>query len=250
MAKSDLIDPSSPPVATAPEWDKDPIVCVSARERDLSFPASLLTREATPADIAKWTGADLMAARNEHTFRLCAGVNFLGTFTTQWRLRDVQSQAQAPKAAPSPDECGIIWPSSRADGVINGAPMFKFPESRALNPAAIHAGWMRVLAYLRAQEAARAADTGAAPLVLFAPDNGHDAPQVILCRLSEVLTQRTTLGQQAHPHMVNAIKWAKDGAHLGALHDYAVRSPSAWNIAEACRIRAAHAPRLAQVGRG
>ena len=33
--------------------------------------------------------------------------------------------------------------------MINAAPMFKFPETRLLNPEAVHAGWMRVLAYLR-----------------------------------------------------------------------------------------------------
>lgn len=242
-------DPSNEAPPNSPEWDRDPIVCISARERDLSFPAAVLTREPTEADIAKWTGADLMAARNEHTFRLCAGVNFLGTYTTAWRLREVQNQALAPRGNPPADECFTLWPSSRADAVINAAPMFKFPETRLLNPEAVHAGWMRVLAYLRSQEAARAADTGAAPLVLFSADNGYESPQVIVCRLSEVFTQRTLAGQQAHPYMVNAIKWAKDGQHLGALHDYAARSQSAWNIAEACRVRAAHAPRLAQVGR-
>lgn len=239
-------DPSSDTTPNSAEWDRDPIVCVSARERDISFPAALLVRAPTDADVAKWNGDSLTAARNDQRFRLAAGVNFLGTFTTQWRLRDIPSQNAAPKLAPSPDHCAVIWPSSGADGTINAAPVFKFPGTMTLNPAAIHAGWMRVLDYLRAQEARHAADTGQAPLVLFAPASGHEAPQVIVCRLSEVLTQRTEAGQQAHPHMTNAIKWAKNGAHLGALHDYAVRNPSGWNIAEACRQRAAHAPKLAQ----
>ena len=226
------------------------MVCVSARERDISFPAALLVREPTEADVAKWNGGrdDLMVMRTEHRMRLSAGVNFLGAFTSQWRLREVPNHQSAPKSPPLPDTCAILYPVTDAAGVINSAPMFKFAESRALNPAAIHAGWLRVLKYLRDQEARAASDTGAAPLTLFTAPDGHDAPQVVLCRLSEVLTQRTTDGQHAHPHMFNSIQWAKNGAHLGALHDYAARNPSAWNIAEACRVRAAHCPSLVAAG--
>ena len=243
MAKTsaDLPLDLSMPVA----WDRDPIVVASRRARVLYFPAKLLLAEVTEVDLAKWSHKDSTGMeRGDASVRIEAGVTFIGAFTTQWALRTVTSTAQAPKSSPPFDACTLLWPSSTTDNTIKKAAAFRVPGTSDVSPAAVNAGWLRVFAYLRKQEERVLADTGAPSLALFTALDGFDAPEVIVTRLSDILGQRTEAGQHAHPHLANAIAYSKNGRHLGALHDYAVRHPGAWSIVESCRAQAVRCPGL------
>jgi len=243
MAKTsaDIDAPPANPVA----WDRDPIVVASRRARVLYFPAKLLLAEATEADLARWsdknsTGMD----RGDASVRIEAGITFIGAFTTQWALRNVASFQQAPKSAPPVDACTLLWPAGTADNTIKNAAAFMVPGSRDVNPPAVNAGWLRVFAYLRKQEERVLAAEGAPSLALFSALDGFDAPEIVIAKLNDILGQRTAEGQHAHPHMANAIAYSKNGRHLGALHDYAVRHPGAWSIVESCRAQAVRCPGL------
>ncbi len=234
-------DASSP----SPAWDRDPIVVASRRPRVMYFPAKVLLGEPSAADLKKWHGPEATGMdRGDVAMRIEAGITFLGAFTTQWMLRGVQSMSQAPKVAPGPDLCTVLWPTGGADNTIRNAQAFKVPETKDLNPVAINAAWCRVFKYLRDQEKRVLAESGEPSLALFATLDGFDAPEVVITKLSDILGQRTQEGQWAHPHMSNAIAYAKNGAHLGALHDYAVRTPGAWSIVESCRAQAVRRPGL------
>lgn len=229
------------------EWDRDPYAIASRRARNIAFPAVLLLRPATETELAKWRDATGME-RGDATMRIEAGVTFLGALTTQWALQSVDDRAKAPKQAPPVEACTLLWPSGTADNTIKTAAAFRCagaPET--IDPAKVSAAWRRVLDYLRAEEARIIEESGNPSLALFTAVSGFDAPEMVVCRLSEVLGQKTDAGQAGHQHLSNAIAWAKNGRHLGALHDYAVRTPGAWSIVESCRARAIRAPSL--VGR-
>jgi hypothetical protein len=178
--------------------------------------------------------------------RIEAGITFLGAFTTQWALQTVDTRDRGPKmSAPPLDACSLQWPAGTADNTIKTAGAFRCagaPET--VDPAKVSAAWRRVLDYLRAEETRIIEESGNPSLGLFTAVSGFDAPEIVVARLSEVLGQKTDAGQAGHQHLSNAIAWAKNGRHLGALHDYAVRTPGAWSIVESCRARAIRAPSL------
>jgi hypothetical protein len=228
----------------SPEWDRDPYVIASRRARNIAFPAILLLRDPTEEERAKWKDATGME-RGDATMRIEAGVTFLGALTTQWMLQSADSHAKAPKSAPPADVCSLIWPAGTSDNTIKNAAAFRCtgaPES--IDPAKVSAAWRRVLEYLRAEEARVIERDGNPSGALFTAVSGFDAPEMVVCKLSEVLGQKSSAGQAGHQHLSNAIAWAKNGRHLGALHDYAVRTPGAWSIVESCRARAIRAPSL------
>lgn len=235
------------PAPYVPTWDKDPVVLVSRRARIIPFPTVVLLREPTEADRRVIDAPpELGKARDESMMTVLSGVNFLGTLTTAWdpALHRAPSHQEAPRAAPSTDRCLLLAPASRTVNLAT-RPGFVDRESGLLRPEAVHAAWTRVLAWLRAQEDAQIAGPEArANVPLFTPDQGHDAPEFVVCRMSELLTQRTTAGAHAYQHAFGAIPHAKHGAHLGGLHDYAVRTPTGWTLVAACRARAQHVPAL------
>lgn len=230
----------------APKWDADPMVLCSRHGRMLSFPTLLLLREPTEADKALLAAPlELGKIRDESMMTVLAGVNFLGALTTAWdplMFRAASHQA-APKAAPPTDRCILVAPYSRNVNLADRVG-FKDRETGVVKPEAVHAAWMRVVTWLQAQEAAQVARDGQANVPMFATEQGYDAPELVLCKLSEVLKQQTEAGEHGYRHALGAIPHARDGSHLGALHDYAVRSPASWTLAQACRTRAAAAPGL------
>lgn len=238
----------SEPEPTPPfvlKWDPDPEVVCSRRTRDLSVPAALLMREPTEKELAAWADPQDMSMVARVTVRLNAGANFLGAGVTQWLYRGLTSYAQV-KGTPGPEAVVTLWPKSSEDNTIANAPRFKGHESNAVDPSKVRAAWGRVLAYLRRQEEVALERDGVAPVTLFSPLAGFDAPELVTCRVSELFRMSTAEGQQAQPHVMNSIKWAKDGRHLGALHDYALRHPGGGGgaIATACAQRLQGAPGL------
>lgn len=226
------------------EWDRDPYVIASRRARNIAFPSVLLLRDPNEAELAKWKDATGME-RGDATMRIEAGITFLGALTTQWMLQNVTSNAKAPKAEPPLDACSLLWPAGTSDNTIKNAAAFRCKDApETIDPLKVSAAWRRVLGYLRAEETRIVEESGNPSLALFAPVSGFDAPELVVARLSEVLGQRTEAGQAGHQHLSNAIAWAKNGRHLGALHDYAVRTPGAWSIVESCRARGIRAPSL------
>ena len=244
MATNEARDTADAPTLS-PAWDRDPVVVASRRPRVMYFPGKVLLGDPTPADLKRWSGGDSTGMdRGDVAVRIEAGITFLGAFTTQWALRGVASMAQAPKSAPGHDLCSVLWPTGGADNTIRNAQAFKVPDTKEMNPAAVNAAWLRVFRYLRDQEKRVLAESGEPSLALFTTLDGFDAPEIVITKLSDILGQKTQEGQWAHPHLSNAIAYAKNGRHLGALHDYAVRTPGAWSIVESCRAQAVRRPGL------
>jgi hypothetical protein len=229
-----------------PKWDADPVVLCSRRARIIPFPTVLLLREPTAADLQAINAPpELGRVRDESQMTVLAGVNFLGAFTTAWdplMFRAASAQA-APRSAPNTDHCILVAPYCR-NGDLSKRPGFFDRDTGRVRTEAVHAAWLRVLAWLRTREAAQVERDGQANVPLFVAEQGYDAPEFVQCRLSEVLTQRSESGQHAFQHAQGAVLHSKDGAHLGALHDYAVRTPTGWTLATACRQRAMAAPNL------
>lgn len=240
-------DPARSTAPYTPRWDPDPVVLCSRRSRIIPFPTLVLLREPTDADRkALEAPPELGKLRDEGQMAVAAGVNFLGTLTTAWdpaMYRAPSSQA-APKSPPNLDRCLLVAPSSR-NVQLDKRPGFVDHETKLVKPEAVHAAWTRVLNWLRAEEQRQIdGPEGRANVPLFVAEQGFDAPEFVVCRLSEVLSQRTTTGGHAYQHAQGAIAHAKHGGQLGALHDYAVRTQTGWTLAVACRARAAAAPSL------
>lgn len=241
-------DPARAPAQPyARKWTQDPMVLCSRRARIIPFPTVLLLREPSESDRAAIAAPlELGRSRDESHMTVVAGVNFLGAFTTAWDPVMVRagSAQQAPKSPPPADHCIIVAPYSRNVN-LDKRPGFIDRETGLLRPEAVHEGWLRVVAWLRAQEQAQIdGPTGQANVPLFTTEPGFDAPEFVLCPLSEVLSQRTDAGRHAYAHAQAALPHAKDGAHLGALHDYAVRVNTGWTLVAGARARAAAAPAL------
>lgn len=230
-----------------PKWDADPVVLCSRRSRIIPFPTLLLLRQPTEAEArAIAAPPELGKVYDTGHMTVDAGANFLGAMTTAWdpqAFRAASSQA-VPRGAPSVDHCILVAPHSRSINIERRAG-FVDRDTGLVIPSAVHAAWMRVLDWLRAQEAAQiAGPAGQANVPLFTAEQGYDAPEFVVCKLSEMLSQRTEAGQHAYQHAHGAIPHAKDGAHLGALHDYAARTTTGWTLAVACRARATQQPGL------
>lgn len=236
--------PAAPPSFA---WDRDPVVVVSRRPRNVAFPGGLVHRDPTPAEIKAWRDPTSRGAA-EHRLTLGAGVNFLGALTSSWALRGVPGPGQAPRSAPPEQDLMVITPDTTASALLRG-PGFIDRDSRRVVPALVHAALVRVLDWLRAEEKHLESTSGIQPL-LFTADDGFDpmGPEVAVMPLSEVFSQRTDRGRYAFAATLASLKWAKHGSHLGALHDYACRDPSAWNVTLGARERLGKAPSLAGVG--
>lgn len=242
MTKPPAASPSDQPAASF-EWTRDPVVAVSKRTRNLTFPSSLLLREPTDAERARWKDGDRRDPVPTSTFTLYAGVTFLGAMTSVFALRDVAGPGQAPRAAPPESAMLIVAPTGNAGGVFTSGP-FTDRETRKVVPALVHAAWMRVMRWLEADDKVTAEKRTSGLPLLFTAGDGYDAPEVAVLRLSEALTQRTDAGRLAYPAITSSIKWAKDGGHLGALHDYAVREVAAWPLVGDIRARVGRVPSL------
>ena len=245
------VDPS--PVAPA-GWDRDPLVAVSRRTRNIAFPSALLMRAPTDADADAWETPqgehfaaqyNAISRRNDRVLTLEAGVTFLGCYTTAWTLRAASAPSMVPKDPPSLDSCILVSPGSSARDIVLGTRSpFMDHGAKRIDARLVRLAWERVLAYLRASEdRAHARDPSAQRL--FTTDDGFDHPEVVVCKLSDLLGLLTPEARAVHPYMTEAIPWAKNPEHLGALHDYAVRLHGGWVVATECRKRAQSAPALA-----
>ena len=232
------------------QWDPDPVVLISARSRNVSFPQKALTHGLSTEQVKlvmDLPGRD----RVEKTLAISGGVNFLGTMTTTWALLSIAESRMAPKAAPRPDDCQLVTPVSSLPGGF-----FRLAEFRSttapdlVDPAKVAAGWTRVIDFLRTQEALASESDTPPNCLLFTTQDGAVAPELILCRLSEVFSQATQHGRAAYAYAHRSIRYAKHSAQLGALHDYAVRSIAAWGLVDAARQRAIHAGGASFTGRG
>ena len=240
----------APPPAPAFTWTRDPLVLVSRRIRDLAFPGTLLLREPAAEDLKRWRDPNNRNSNvAEHKVRVLAGVTFLGAYTTAWSLRAVDGPGRAPRSAPPSDALSLVQPESRTAGGILSGGQFVDRESRKVDPAKVHAAWLRVFRWMETEDARTdGGEADALRLRLFARDDGHEGPELALVRLSEVLRQSTEAGRAAYASVVNSFRWHKDGRHLGALHDYAVREPAAWPLVMGIRERLGRAPALAPTG--
>jgi hypothetical protein len=231
------------------KWDADPIVVVSRRPRTLIFPQPLLAREASEQELAKWAlgavdkhGDPLRASdRQESTLTINAGITFLGSWTTCWKLLNVEDASKAPRdgrdrpLAPSYDSCVLVYPVTKARTVFD-QPAFRDPATRAIIGKQVHSAFKRVFEHLQLRDMELSQSTG--ELGLFTAPPGYDSPEIMVMPLKDVFSQKGKEGQWAHQHMTQSLKWFKDATHLGALHDYAVRFPGGWNTAMLCRDRA------------
>lgn len=232
--------PAAP--ATAPDgWDPNPIVLVSKRIRIFSFPQDLLLGP-VDAEIRKaWRKPESRAGdRGEISVTINAGVTFLGNRTSAWALRKIDDPGRAPRTAsgepvaPPDNDCVILYPDMSARDVLRGQE-FRLPETDQLRSGKIHDAMLRVLSYWQEIDAEVVAKGKPG---LWKSNHGYDAPELILCRLNELLHQNTPLGQKAYSHVRGSIRTYRETRHLGALHDYAVRAPASWVLVEDCRSRA------------
>lgn len=232
MARQDETQPRDPWAWQHPEHV---MVLVSKRMRNVQFPRALLDRDATPEQMAKWLAPTSTAAeRNEATLNINAGVTFLATWTSAWAYRDAASPSQVPKGAPQ--EAAMVLVVPPATGNLS-ARDWKDRDSGRPNPQVQHAAWRRIVEYLKARGAAL---REAGDFDMWTADDGAEGPEVMLIPLADMLGRKTDAGRQAEAATLAAIPWCRESAHLGALHDYAARSPGSWNIATACRARALH----------
>jgi len=227
------------------DWDRDPVVLVSRRPRNVAFPGGLIHRDPSAADLKAWRDPTARNVANEHKLNIGAGVNFLGALTSAWALRGVPGPGQAPRSAPPDTDLMIVNPDTTASAMLRG-PAFVDRETRRVVPARVHAALMRVLDWLKGEEAHLQKERGILPQ-LFTADDGFDpeGPEFAVMPLSEVFSQRTDRGRYAYAAAKAGIKWAKSGSHLGALHDYACRDVTAFLLAMDARERLGRAPSLA-----
>lgn len=216
-------------------WDPDPVVVVSRRPRVLYFPPDLLLRDATDKDVALWT-SDRWSATQNKQLALGAGVTFLGCYTSSWAYHST-APGHAPKGPPPPDKCILVQPYTLASATMSQRGSGNVdPETGRLIPSRVNAALRRVMAFQ---------EQHASPYLFTAPD-GYDAPELMLLPLSEVFTQKTERGQQAHTTILTTIPHLRANRHetmtpLGALHDYAIkfRTTAGRPIVDACRVWAA-----------
>lgn len=217
-------------------WDPDPLVLVSRHNRVLPFPAALLRGDMTdeqvrrhfdpPRDIA------LAGAKEEETLTLIAGVNFLGARTTSWAYLKTAPQG-APSGPPDPNTTVTVWPYCSRHNVITerGGPNWD-RESGKVIPGGIHAALVRILEFSRAHQ--RPGEVS-----LWETVDGFDAPELALLRLSEVFRQHTDAGRHANATTIGSVAFLRRTpeviAHLGALHDYAIRDRAGSGVLAACR---------------
>lgn len=219
-----------------PKWDADPLVVISKRIYDLSFPLPVLFSEPTKEDFDRWYKPEAIAAdRGDKIIRLHAGVTFLGAFTTSWALRDIVDPNMVPKGAPRPDDCILVFPDCTARDEIDG-PQFRDPETQSLLGTEVFKAFKRVLDFIKMRDSHF---TKTLPKhSLFTASRTGDSPEIMLLPLSEVFQHGSSLmGQRAYETVLATVKTHRTATHLGALHDYARRNPNGLNIVEACRIR-------------
>lgn len=230
-------------------WEADPVVLVSARTRNVAFPQQTILRDFSEEQVRKMAvlpGRDLI----EKTLTIFGGVTFLGNLTTTWSLMTVTSPSHAPTDAPPPDVCRVVAPmSSLSSDAFKHAVFVDKADPGKPIPALVAAGWRRVLTYLRTQEMVLSEQDVPPSCLLFTRQDGAIAPELLVCRLSEVLSQNTAEGRAGYSYINRNIRHMKNAAHLGALHDYAVRNYSAWSIVEDCRRRAQQAGGATFTGR-
>lgn len=223
-------------------WDPDPVVVVSRRNRILHYPGALLRGDVSAEQRARWfampdefaaASPALLRNQDPRDLELNYGVTFLGTFTSCWKYRAADDR-NIPRSAPPEGDRVLVEPASRHGRPLMTTAAFRDPDTGDRIPALVAAAWARVLAHLRDErgEAHR----------LFVPGEAYDAPEIAVLPLSEVLRQTTEAGRLAYPTVLDAAERCKDLAHLGALHDYAVRERSAAAITAACRRRAQAVP--------
>lgn len=217
------------------EWDRDPLVLVSRRNRVLMFPGALLSREPTPDEVKRWNnyGPEMRTGdRDEKMLALQAGVNFLGAYTSSWAYRSVADVRGAPQGAPQPHLMTLLWPYTNGREAVVGPLSGNIDrETQRVRPDRVRAVLQRVVDYCRAHRAPTDVD-------LWTTPDGYDAPELQLIPLSEVFSQKGD-GAQAHVTAFNSIRHlraTKDTtATLGGLHDYAVRIRSGQAIMTECR---------------
>lgn len=234
-------DKTEKPAVYVPAWTANPWVVVSKRMRNLNFPAVLLTRDATNEELEAWRKGptDVTAPRiPTFTLTLFAGVTILGAMTTQWKYLDVQDRRTRPHNPPNLDDCTLLTPPSSANPQIfnKDDPAFKArdeqgrPDHEVTDPGRISDMWRRVLGYFRDEEALAMSSGVYVGAPLFRAPRGFDAPELTVGLLSDFLTSKGDAEREAFPFMASNIKGTRDGAHLGAFHDYCVRSDRGWDF--------------------
>jgi len=234
-------DKTEKPAVYVPAWTANPWVVVSKRMRNINFPAELLARDATKDEVEAWRkGPTEVTAPRVPSFvvSICAGVTFLGALTTQWKYLDVQGRQQRPHNPPNVDDCMLIIPASNANPQIlnKDNPMFKArdaegrPDHEVTDCNRIADMWRRVFGYFKSEEehALKSGVYVGAPL--FHAMRGFDAPEMTVGLLGDFLTSKGDAEREAFPYMASNIKGTRDGAHLGAFHDYCVRSDRGWDF--------------------
>lgn len=236
-----LVEKSNPPnnaLSDPFEWDRDPVVLVSRRNRVLVFPGALLSRDPTADEVKRWTTPIDEAhpeARTEpldlKMLSLQAGVNFLGAYTSSWAYRTTDGRA-APQGAPQPHLMTLLWPYTNGRESVVGPLSGNIDRDvQRVRPDRVRAVLRRVIDYCQAHRAPTDVD-------LWTTPDGYDAPELQLMPLSEVFSQKGE-GAQAHVTAFNSIRHLRATrdtiATLGGLHDYAVRSRSGQAIMTECR---------------
>lgn len=217
-------------------WDADPLVLVSRHNRVLPFPAALLRGEMTDEQVRRHfdppRDISMAGNRDEKTLALIAGVNFLGARTTSWAYLKTIPQG-APTGAPDQNSMVTVWPYCTGHDVVTqrgGANWDR--DAGKVRPTGIHATLLRILEFSRKHQ--RPGEPN-----LWETVDGFDAPELTLIRLSEVFRQKGDNGQHASTTTTTSIAYLRRTtdviAHVGALHDYAIRDRAGGAVLAACR---------------
>lgn len=231
-------------------WDPNPLVVVSKRNRSLYFPKILLQRDITSEDEATWakeleaaesgkTGKTPLNIRQEAPLYLAAGVNLIGCYSSVFSFKKLE-QNQRPvdgKGRPVPppaDKLVLLYPQTPAWRIFEG-PGFVSSATQQIDASKVHAAFVRVFKYLKKRDEESAAAEGY--VGLFQTPPGFSSAEILQMPLADVFSQKGQDGQAAYGYALSGVKIAKNLGQLGALHDYAFRHASGWNIVEACRTR-------------
>jgi hypothetical protein len=227
-------DPTTDPVDPF-AWDPDPQVLVARRGRILYFPSVLAQRALKDTEVAalrkRQADAALMV---DPQFAVRPGVNFLGTWYTSWA--DLRTTPGHASKGPNPSApLGLLEPYCKARHLID-VPANRDPATGRLLPTKARAAFHRIVEHHRAEHK----DGVAGALDPWTARSGFDGPDLAVLRLSEIFSQRTEAGQQAHAAILSAIPHLRrttlDMEHIGALHDYSMRHAGGQAIMAACRM--------------
>ena len=207
------------PAAPSYEFDRDnPWVVVSQRNFCFSIPSETLGGEGGKKGRRLWTNI---------------GAGFLCADVTSWNWRSWNTLATSDPPRVMPDamrvkvalRCDETALTSSPSFLVDDKPNYPAVESTLLG-AFRSIGWGRTSAKDSEITAAR-----------FVSRRGCATPEIVVIRARDIF-EESEEARNARAILENVIPYAKDGKHLGALHDFAVMAGyMGRSISDKCRAR-------------